>query len=103
MQMERPPILSDIITKLEAVYQPLKVILYGSYARGEATEDSDIDLLIVTPTNERPVDRFTEVKRLLYDRSNLIPVSPLVMTPAEFARCLESGDAFIKTIVTEGD
>jgi predicted nucleotidyltransferase len=103
MQVERPLILSEIIAKLEATYQPLRVILYGSYARGEATKDSDIDLLIITPTDKRPVDRFTDVKRLLYDRSNRIPISPLVLTLGEFTRRLESGDASIKMIATEGE
>jgi len=39
--------LLDIIQKVIAVAKPRKVILFGSYARGEAEEDSDLDLLIV--------------------------------------------------------
>jgi len=42
--------LLDIIQKVIAVAKPRKVILFGSYARGEAEEDSDLDLLIVEDT-----------------------------------------------------
>jgi predicted nucleotidyltransferase len=66
MVVGRPAILGEIIDRLPIAYDPLKVVLYGSYARNEATEDIDIDLLIVTNTSsERPVDRFVEMKRRL--------------------------------------
>jgi uncharacterized protein len=39
--------LLDIIRKIIEVAKPRKIILFGSYARGEAGEDSDLDLLIV--------------------------------------------------------
>ena len=104
MVVGRPAILGEIIDRLSSIYDPVKVILYGSYARNEATEDSDIDLLIVTDTsNERPVDRFVEMKRLLYDPDNYIAISPLVLTPNELETRVAMGDSFIREILAEGE
>lgn len=42
-------IIVETIKRILSVIQPTKVILFGSAARGEMHENSDIDLLIVTP------------------------------------------------------
>ena len=83
-------------------YEPQKIVLFGSYARGRPTEDSDIDLFIVKETDARMVDRFVEVKRLIYDPRLRIPVSPLVYTPQELEERLNMGDDFVKEIMSEG-
>jgi predicted nucleotidyltransferase len=43
------PVLAEIVRRLVDAYQPERVYLFGSKARGDATPDSDYDLLIVTP------------------------------------------------------
>lgn len=43
-------ILTETIKRIKSVIQPTKIILFGSAARGEMHENSDIDLLIVTPS-----------------------------------------------------
>ncbi|MCX5991580.1 MAG: nucleotidyltransferase domain-containing protein [Chloroflexi bacterium] len=69
-------LILDIVDQIKERYEPEKIILYGSYAYGKPTEDSDIDLLIVKETDSRRVDRFVEVKRLIYDPKRRIPISP---------------------------
>ena len=39
----------------QALGSPVQVILFGSYARGEATPDSDVDLLVVVPQLDRQI------------------------------------------------
>jgi len=56
-------ILLEVIDKLREGYRPIKVILFGSYAYGKPTEDSDIDLLILKDTDKSRTERFVEVKR----------------------------------------
>jgi predicted nucleotidyltransferase len=52
--------MRDVMDRLKATnerlreeYKAEKVILFGYYARGEATKDSDADVLVITPTSER--------------------------------------------------
>ena len=60
---------------------PQKVILFGSMARGQVQVWSDIDLVIVTPSRQRFLDRSKEMLRLLQPRVGL---DVLVYTPEEF-------------------
>ncbi|PJB49372.1 MAG: hypothetical protein CO103_05980, partial [Chloroflexi bacterium CG_4_9_14_3_um_filter_45_9] len=45
--------LKKVAERLKNDYQAEKVILFGSHAKGEATWESDVDLLIIAPTRER--------------------------------------------------
>jgi uncharacterized protein len=75
-------LLDKIVSRVVVAYQPEKIILFGSYARGTATEDSDLDLLLIKQTNEAPVNRAREVRLSL--REFLFPMDILVYTPDEF-------------------
>ena len=94
--------VSEIVEKLKKEYNPLKIILFGSYAYGNPAKDSDIDLFILKNTNERRVDRFVHVKRIIYDPNRKIPVSPLVYTPDELEKRLTMGDDFVREISKKG-
>ena len=96
-------IITEIADRLLEGYKPKKVILFGSHAYGEATEDSDIDLLIIKNTDKRPIDRWMEVKRLLRDISRTVPVSPLVYTEKEVEQRLAIKDFFIEEIFEKGE
>jgi len=102
MKEEIKKILSEIVEKLKSEYKPLKIILFGSYAYGNPTEDSDRDLLILKNTDERRVDRFVWVKRIIYNPNCKIPVSPLVYTPDELEERLRIGDDFLREIIQKG-
>jgi len=96
-------IINEIVDRILKGYKPKKVILFGSYAYGEPTEDSDIDLLIIKNTDKRPIDRWVEVKRLLRDNRRTIPVSPLVYTEKEIEERIAIKDFFIEEIFEKGD
>jgi len=61
-----------------------RIILFGSYADGSPTDDSDIDLLIVAETSLPPNERYAAVRRLLADVPAAFDI--IVKTPEEFNR-----------------
>ena len=61
-----------------------RVVLFGSYAQGEASEDSDIDLLVVAKTSLPPNQRYAAVRRLLADYPAAFDI--VVKTPEEYER-----------------
>jgi len=94
--------LAEIVEKLKSEYEPLRIILFGSYAYGNPVEDSDIDILILKNTNERRVDRFMRIKKLIYSPNRKVSVSPFIYTPEELEERLRIGDDFIKEIIQKG-
>ncbi len=94
--------LKKISERLKKSYNAEKVILFGSYARGEETEDSDVDLLVIAPRKERFFERIASTKRLIRDLRNGLPVSPIVLTPEETKKRQQIGDQFIIDILENG-
>ena len=95
-------IINEIVDRISKGYKPKKVILFGSYAYGKPTEDSDIDLLIIKNTDKRPIDRWVEVKRILRDNRRMLPVSPLVYTEKEIEERIAVKDFFVEEIFEKG-
>ena len=85
--------------KIKQEYRAERVILFGSYARGDATEDSDVDVLVVARTKERFFERMATVRRLIRDLRDGLPVSPIVLTPGELEKRRQAGDPFVREIL----
>jgi predicted nucleotidyltransferase len=84
-------VLKPIADRLRDRYGAERVLVFGSAARGETTEHSDIDLLVVAPTKERFYQRMGSVLALVRDISHGIPLSPIVLTPEELSTRLARG------------
>jgi len=76
-----------------------RVILFGSYARGAVTDDSDVDLLVIIPFEGRSVDKSVKIRMKLRPQ---FPVDLLVRTPENVRQRIEMGDGFMREIVEEG-
>lgn len=81
-------------------YQPEKIILFGSYAWGKPTKDSDADLFIIKDTKERKIKRMQNIFSFLREKN--IPLDVLVYTPKEIEKRLQMGDFFIEDIINNG-
>jgi predicted nucleotidyltransferase len=92
----------QIVQKLRAHYNPEKIILFGSYAGGSVQRNSDLDLLIIKDTEERFIDRWSTVRRILSDPSRKIALETLVLTPREVSERLARGDQFLAEILQKG-
>ena len=90
--------LQKIIAALRP-YRPKKVILFGSFARGDYHGLSDLDLLVIKETPKKFVDRIGEVLQLCDSR---ITVEPLIYTPAEVDQLLMEGNSLIRQALKEG-
>ena len=79
---------------------PEKIILFGSHAYGEPTEDSDVDLMVVMPF------RGTAHHQAFCIRDRFehpgFPMDLLVRSPREMKRRLAMGDFFIREILDRG-
>ena len=93
----------DIANKIRDEYQPIKIVLFGSYAYGQPDRDSDIDFLIIKDTTERPIDRRVKVARIAHDSRRLIPLEFIVLTPEEVRGRLRVGDQFLMEILDKGE
>ncbi len=92
--------LPEVVERLVTRLHPNKIILFGSYAYGKPTPDSDVDLLVILETDASATERYLAVSRLLYPRP--FPVDILVRTPREIKEALRTGDFFIHEIVSQG-
>jgi predicted nucleotidyltransferase len=91
--------IQDFVDKVVAEFSPQRVILFGSYARGEATPDSDVDLLVIMPTTKRTVQQALEIRKRVSCRFAL---DLLVRTPRDVKKRLALHDCFLGDIVAEG-
>lgn len=94
-QKEIRKITRQIVEK----YKPEKIILFGSFAWGKPTKDSDVDLLIVKKTKKRFLARQMEVGRII---NGELPVDTLIRTPSELEKRLDLGDFFYRDIIKKG-
>lgn len=92
--------LPEAVQRIVQTLQPEKIILFGSYADGTSTPDSDVDLLVVMETDAPLVERHLAISRLLRPRP--FPVDILVKQPEEIQRALEGSDFFIREILSRG-
>ena len=81
-------------------YKPEKIYLFGSLARGEGDDLSDLDIVVIKRTRVRFLDRLRQVAGLL--PLSLGGIDILVYTPQEFARMQKEGNAFVEMILDEG-
>lgn len=76
-----------------------KVILFGSYAEGQPTEDSDVDFFVIADFQGRTVDKSVDVRMQL---NPSFPMDLLIRTPEMIRKRLSMQDPFIDRILTEG-
>lgn len=86
-------------------FHPEQVILFGSYAYGEPTKDSDVDLLVVKEISNSSVSDATSIRRavrhLRHSIANL-PLDIMVRAPHDWKQRIESGGSFHTEIAQRG-
>ncbi|NLO05016.1 MAG: nucleotidyltransferase domain-containing protein [candidate division WS1 bacterium] len=95
-----PEAVHEVIRKIVEGYDPEKIIVFGSYARGDWNDDSDLDVLVVKDTEERPFDRIGSVSVFCWPRELAMDI--LVKTPGEIEDELRKRELFTREVMREG-
>lgn len=101
-ELKTPVALADIQQVVQQIverFRPQKVFLFGSYAYGEPTPDSDVDLLVAMETPLRNVEQAVEIRKAV---DFPFPADLLVRTPQQIAERLALGDVFLREVLTKG-
>lgn len=96
----QPPYLNEVIDRITRKFNPVRIILFGSWARGDATKDSDLDLLVVLSKVEHKRKAAIAIGNSL---SNL-PISKdiLVTTPDEIEKYGKTVGDILRPALEEG-
>ena len=93
-------LISLMIDRIIRNFQPVRIILFGSHARGDANPKSDVDLLVVLPQVVDKRKTAIEIRRVLAD----VPVCKdiIVTTPEEIARRGDLVGTVLRPVLREG-
>ncbi|MFH1635177.1 MAG: nucleotidyltransferase domain-containing protein [Chloroflexota bacterium] len=92
--------ISEITQRIVNHSQPEKIILFGSYARGDFGPDSDVDLLVVIPGLKNLRAESTRLRGVL--RGLLVPVDIVVATPEQLDRLGNVAGLVYRDALAEG-
>jgi predicted nucleotidyltransferase len=93
---------ADILNLSDGIarhFEPDRIVLFGSYAYGEPTDDSDVDLLVIKPFRGRESDIALRILRCVDAR---FAVDLLVRTPADVERRYREYDPLIRQALDHG-
>jgi predicted nucleotidyltransferase len=95
-----PEKLREAVRRLVEAAQPRQIILFGSHARGDASEDSDVDLMLIEDHVENQAAESVRLQRVL--KGLILPVDLLPVTRAQFDYWRDTpGNVFFEA-ATEG-
>jgi predicted nucleotidyltransferase len=91
--------IQKIVQQIVDHFHPQKVILFGSYAHGTPTEDSDVDLLVVMETEETPLHTAARIAAAV-DHPCALDI--LVRRPSDLEESLARKGVFATEVLTTG-
>jgi len=92
--------LDDMRRRIVQQFDPEKIILFGSFARGSEGNDIDLDFLIVIDFDGSLRDKANEIDMALADRT--LPIDLVLVTPAQFNRQRNLPGTIVREAVREG-
>ena len=93
-------VLQEIVRRIVEAVHPDRIILFGSYARGEPNEHSDLDIMVVAPSEAPPWKRTKPILKAL--RGILFPKDVVWYTPEELDWWADEPAHLVNTVLREG-
>ncbi len=91
--------IHNLSSKIAREFNPDRIILFGSYASGENTGDSDVDILVILPFKGKGFHKSLEI----LNRVNpVFPIDLIVRRPDDTARRYKEGDPLIREAIDRG-
>ncbi len=91
--------IDQVVQQIVEKFKPQKIILFGSYARGNPRPESDVDLLVVMNTPLKEVQQAIQICQQIEYRFGL---DLIVHTPGCLAERVKMGDWFLRDVLKEG-
>lgn len=91
--------IQEVVNAIAEQFHPDRIILFGSYAYGTPTEDSDVDLLVVMPADKRDHKKSVAIQMAVPIK---FPCDLLVYDPQYLQQRYGMVDWFIRDIVDKG-
>lgn len=99
--LERDEVLAEIVRRLVDAYEPSRVYLFGSRARGDAGSDSDYDIMVIVPDSAPPPQRRSRLAyRVLWGLREAGDI--LVWTESQFEKTKHLRSSLPGTVLREG-
>jgi len=92
--------IQALADKIAREFHPEKIILFGSHARGDASPDSDVDLLVIMDSGQHPSRTAADIIYRVHPRT--FAVDLIVRTPETVRTRLQMNDWFIRDVMQEG-
>jgi len=89
--------INEIVARIAVIFNPDKIILFGSYAGGTPNNDSDLDLLIIKDTDLPRHKRSFDIQKMLI--GSMIPMDILVYTNNEFEKEKNEKYSFLNSAI----
>ncbi|MBM3272535.1 nucleotidyltransferase domain-containing protein [Candidatus Kaiserbacteria bacterium] len=100
------PVTDDTIQRMARRivrrFKPERIILFGSRARGDATPDSDVDLLVVMPVTGSRREKQLEIRLALHHGFATVPTDVILVTPQEYITDARLSGTIVRPAVREG-
>lgn len=94
-----PARIAALTLEIARQFHPQKILLFGSYAYGKPTPDSDVDLLVIMETRLSTLRQAAEIAQAV---GHPFPLDILVRTPKQVQERTASGDFFLREVLAKG-
>ena len=91
--------IQDIAGQIAEAFHPQKIVLFGSYAYGAPTENSDVDLLVILPFEGKGAQKSVEIMNVV---KPIIPLDLLVRTMEQVSERIKMNDFFLREVMEKG-